>query len=219
MMAMNFRRSLIVSVMLHTLLFGSALAAIQYGHLLGRSDAITVVLVGPDMSSAPRRGSHAAERSEVSRQHRELSRNASEARSSDTTGKLPAEPETVRASDTMNRPEVEDGTGASEISGHAASAGRAASQLGLVTPEQWQLIQAALERAKTYPRQARERGVEGVVHVRFRVLPSGNAERVEILKSSGSGILDSASIRTVYRSGPLPPVKGWVEVPIAYVLE
>jgi TonB family protein len=55
---------------------------------------------------------------------------------------------------------------------------------------------------------ARERGIEGAVHVRFKVLSSGQVERVEILKSSGSEILDSASVRTVYRSEPLPSVNG-----------
>jgi TonB family protein len=55
--------------------------------------------------------------------------------------------------------------------------------------------------------------------VRFKLKPSGEIDRVEIVKSSGYDILDSASIRTLYRAGPLPYVNGWVEVPMAYVLK
>jgi protein TonB len=97
--------------------------------------------------------------------------------------------------------------------------GEVGSRAGMLTPNQWQLIQSALERAKNYPRMARERGIEGVVHIRFRILPSGDVECVEILKSSGHAILDSASVETVYQSRPLPYVTGWVEVPIAYEIK
>jgi len=72
---------------------------------------------------------------------------------------------------------------------------------------------------KTYPRVARERGVEGVVLVRFKVLPTGEIEKVDIIKSSGSDILDTATVRTVYRAAPMPYVHGWVEVPMSYVLK
>jgi protein TonB len=92
-------------------------------------------------------------------------------------------------------------------------------QTGEISLAQWQLVHSALEKAKTYPRVARERGIEGVVLVRFKVLPSGEIERVDIIKSSGSDILDEASIRTVYRAAPMPYVNGWVEVPMSYVLK
>ena len=77
---------------------------------------------------------------------------------------------------------------------------------------------SSIERVKSYPRLARERGIEGVVRLRFRVRPQGGVERVEIVRSSGSEILDTASVSTLYRAGPMPYVNGWVEVPIAYVL-
>ena len=81
------------------------------------------------------------------------------------------------------------------------------------------MISSAIERSKSYPRMARERGIQGVVRLRFTVRPQGYVDRVEIVKSSGSEVLDSASVRTVYRAGPMPYVSGWVEVPIAYVLK
>jgi protein TonB len=88
-----------------------------------------------------------------------------------------------------------------------------------MTSEQWQRLHAALEKAKTYPRFARERGIEGSVLVRFKVLPSGDVETVNIVRSSGVEILDEASVRTVYRAAPMPYVSGWVEVPMSYVLK
>ena len=114
--------------------------------------------------------------------------------------------------------EIKHANEPSENAATPGDGGEVGSRAGILTPNQWQLIQAALERAKNYPRMARERGIEGVVHVRFRILPSGDVEHVEILKSSGHAILDSASVKTVYQSRPLPHVTGWVEVPISYEL-
>ena len=65
---------------------------------------------------------------------------------------------------------------------------------------------------------ARERGIQGVAHVRFKLRPTGEVETIQIVKSSGYDILDTASIRTIYRAAPMPYVDGWIEVPISYVL-
>ena len=93
------------------------------------------------------------------------------------------------------------------------------TQFGLVPTEQWAVIVSSIERVKSYPRFARERGIQGVVHLRFRVRPQGEVDRVEIVRSSGYEILDTASVRTVYRAAPMPYVSGWIEVPISYVLK
>jgi len=90
---------------------------------------------------------------------------------------------------------------------------------GVIIPEQWIALEAAIERTKNYPRLARERGIEGTVRLRFRLLPTGAIEKLELVESSGSELLDSASIRSVYRAAPMPYVQGWVEVPMAYVLK
>ena len=112
------------------------------------------------------------------------------------------------------------GGGVSAESGAAGSAGPDSGGLpGGFSTEQWRQLHIALERAKSYPRFARERGIEGTVLVRFKVLPTGEIENVDIIKSSGSDILDTASVRTVYRAAPMPYVNGWVEVPMSYVLK
>jgi protein TonB len=110
--------------------------------------------------------------------------------------------------------DVHGQTIASAGAGEGENAGK-----GFIAPQQWTAIQTAIERTKNYPRLARERGIEGEVRLRFRLDSSGSVEAVEVVKSSGYEILDSASIRAVYSAAPMPSVQGWIEVPIAYVLK
>ena len=112
-----------------------------------------------------------------------------------------------------------EGLGTDRAMGHSGGGQAGSEASGLVSSEQWAVIVSSIERVKSYPRLARERGIQGVVHVRFRLRPRGEVDRVEIVKSSGSEILDTYSVQTVYRAGPMPYVNGWVEVPIAYVLQ
>jgi TonB family protein len=44
-------------------------------------------------------------------------------------------------------------------------------------------------------------------------------DQVEISKSSGYAVLDTASVKTVYRASPMPYVSGWVTVPITYMVK
>jgi protein TonB len=108
--------------------------------------------------------------------------------------------------------------GQGEGPGQTVTSG-ADSGTGALSSEQWTQLHSAIEQVKTYPRLARERGIEGTVLVRFRALPSGSIEQVDIVKSSGARILDEASITTVYRAAPVPYVDGWVEVPMVYQLK
>ena len=81
------------------------------------------------------------------------------------------------------------------------------------------VIERAIERAKTYPLIARKRGIEGTVHVRFLINPRGEPQEIEILKSSGHGILDAATVKVVRKAAPYPRVDRRVEVPVAYRLK
>lgn len=93
------------------------------------------------------------------------------------------------------------------------------SGIGTISAEQWAVIESQIERAKKYPRFARERGIQGVVRVRFKLKPTGEVDQVEISKSSGYAVLDTASVKTVYRASPMPYVSGWVTVPITYMVK
>lgn len=63
----------------------------------------------------------------------------------------------------------------------------------------------ALERSKFYPRQARRRGLQGLVQVRFRVLRDGSFDDLEVVVGSGNRLLDAAAVQTVSKvSGAFP---------------
>ncbi|CAM3592060.1 energy transducer TonB [Acinetobacter baumannii] len=78
--------------------------------------------------------------------------------------------------------------------------------------------------APEYPEQALERGWEGSVILRVKVLANGSPDTVGVKQSSGKKILDSAAVRTVkqWKFSPAlkgkTPVEGWVDVPIHYQL-
>ena len=82
-----------------------------------------------------------------------------------------------------------------------------------------QLIGNAIERVKTYPVLARKRGLEGTVHVSFRINESGKPDDIEIKKSSGFSILDRATVKVVKKAAPYPLIASRIEVPVAYRLE
>ncbi len=80
-------------------------------------------------------------------------------------------------------------------------------------------IKDSVEKVKIYPRLARMKGIEGEVQLRFRVMPDGMIEEIEIVKGSGFEILDKVSVETIKRSAPLPYIKGWIEIPLVFRLE
>lgn len=75
-----------------------------------------------------------------------------------------------------------------------------------------------------YPPQAREKGYEGTVVLRVRVLPDGTAGEIVVERSSGHEILDGAAQQAVKawlfapatRNGN--PVPAWISVPIRFSL-
>jgi protein TonB len=79
-----------------------------------------------------------------------------------------------------------------------------------------QQIVRKIEAAKRYPRAARKMGIEGTTVVRFKLKPQGQVEAVEIAESSGSEILDHASLQTVRDAAPLPYKEGWLKVGIVF---
>lgn len=75
-----------------------------------------------------------------------------------------------------------------------------------------------------YPAISRRMGEEGEVRLRVLVDPGGNAQRVELERSSGYPRLDQAALDTVKRWRFVParqgdqPVAAWVIVPIQFTL-
>ena len=64
---------------------------------------------------------------------------------------------------------------------------------------------AQLERNKRYPSEAQSRGEQGVAQLAFSVDRSGGVHSAHIVRSSGSSLLDQATLEMVARAAPLPP--------------
>lgn len=87
----------------------------------------------------------------------------------------------------------------------AAPAAGAASQNPSALPNWKSELVARLERAKRYPPEAQTRGEHGVAQLAFSVDRSGGVHHAHIARSSGSSLLDSATLAMVARAAPLPP--------------
>ncbi|MAY64075.1 MAG: energy transducer TonB [Rhizobiales bacterium] len=69
----------------------------------------------------------------------------------------------------------------------------------------WQSrLMAHLERRKRYPGDARRRGEEGIVYVRFSIDAGGNVRSASIARSSGYTALDNEVLSLVRRASPVP---------------
>jgi TonB family protein len=90
---------------------------------------------------------------------------------------------------------------------------------GSPPPGVLELIGSAIERVKVYPALARKRGIEGTVYISFRIDYDGKPEGISILRSSGFGILDAATVDVVRKAAPFPRVERRVEIPVTYRLK
>lgn len=223
---MTFQKACVVSLGLHILLFGCAIA-VAAGYAGGafrmRQDVLLVSLAGPG-ADLRGRGMHKKDRETATA----VAAPAATVRAETARKEMPAPASPVPEAHTEVNRQAESMTDGQDAgtgqAGQKGQGGQTASEtgagFGLASAEQWAAIEAAIERSKNYPKMARERGIQGVVLVRFKLRPSGDVEAAEIMQSSGHDVLDSASIRTVYRAAALMPyVDGWLDVPITYVLK
>lgn len=81
-----------------------------------------------------------------------------------------------------------------------------------------EIIRNSIEKAKIYPILARKRGIEGTVYISFRVNSEGKPNDIKILNSSGSHILDNATLDIVKKAAPFPHIDSFVEVPVVFRL-
>lgn len=81
-----------------------------------------------------------------------------------------------------------------------------------------EIIRNSIEKAKIYPILARKRGIEGTVYISFRVNFEGKPNDIKILNSSGSHILDNATMDIVKKAAPFPHIDNFVEVPVVFRL-
>ena len=215
---MKFKKYIILSFIVHVLAIGAGLAFARWTSVsLRHGEPVTVMLIGKEAGAGSTPGKKA--------RTRDTTKKAETKHSPVEKASIPAEEASALQQDVRTglqqsgtMPEASDRP-VSEEANNAGSGQAESNGSAQVSSQQWTVIVSSIERVKSYPRLARERGIEGVVRLRFRLKPEGEVDKVEIVKSSGFDILDLASVKTLYKAGPLPYVSGWLEVPMAYVLK
>jgi protein TonB len=82
-----------------------------------------------------------------------------------------------------------------------------------------QALAAWLASHKVYPEEARRRGEQGNVTLRFTVEPSGQVANVAVVRGSGSSRLDAAA-EAMLRNATLPPFDaGMRQTPITATVQ
>jgi len=80
-----------------------------------------------------------------------------------------------------------------------------------------------IDRAKLYPRWARERGYEGEVLVSFRIKTDGSVADVKVVKPCKCDVLNKAACEAIERAAPFndgpPGQTGRMEVSIGFKLK
>ncbi len=141
----------------------------------------------------------------------------------------PAEPAATRggvvfalpASARVEKGGMGTGPGKPNMDVPAGKGGGSPAMMGSISPSREPdsillQINRRIEAAKRYPKSARKMGIEGVTTVRFKITPRGAVEGLEVVESSGSEILDRASLETVRAAVPLPYKEGWLKVGIVF---
>ncbi len=87
-----------------------------------------------------------------------------------------------------------------------ADFGTEQKETGINIPSEYlaQVI-AKIQQAKRYPLQARIKGIEGKVEVKFTLSRDGRLINSEIITSSGFKILDQEALAMLRRASPFPP--------------
>lgn len=80
------------------------------------------------------------------------------------------------------------------------------------------IIRNSIEKVKAYPLLARKRGIEGTVYISFRITSQGEPVEIKVLKSSGSWILDMATLNVIKKAASFPYTEERIEVPVIYKL-
>jgi protein TonB len=80
-------------------------------------------------------------------------------------------------------------------------------------------IRQRVQDAVVYPQAARERGIQGVARIQFRIDAAGRAVEIAVVESSGWRLLDAAAEQAARDARELPQLYGWVRVPVRFALE
>lgn len=111
-----------------------------------------------------------------------------------------ASEQTIAAPQTSAPPPIE-----APVANKAAAPQQGSTQSDTRKVLSWQRSVALhLNKHKRYPSDARSRGLEGEAIVRFTMDRSGQVTLVDVIRSSGSAMLDAESLELLKRAQPLP---------------
>ncbi|MDP2167576.1 MAG: energy transducer TonB [Thermodesulfovibrionales bacterium] len=219
---MILKRTLILSVLLHALVFCLAALASFSGREKGASERVFFVELG---AQGQKEGTVSpAQKPDT------VKASLSPSAAKPTPLMPPLMPRTEKAEQTeiAHQGKSAEDASAMEISpfeahgsfpGTGAEADAAYGGKGLENTDfLMTIIKEAIEKAKTYPELARKRKMEGTVHAEFFIDENGMPKDIRVLESSGFSLLDDEVVRIIKRASPYPPLKEVVEVPVSFSL-
>lgn len=83
-------------------------------------------------------------------------------------------------------------------------------------------IKQLIESQWEYPELAQRYGLQGRLAVEFTIGTHGQLERLRVIRSSGSQLLDEEAVRAIKAAAPFPPIPSWIKpnpLPIAAAME
>jgi protein TonB len=72
-------------------------------------------------------------------------------------------------------------------------------------------IKQLIESHWEYPELALRYGLQGRLSLEFTIGSSGQLERLRVIRSSGSQLLDDEAIRAIKAAAPFPPIPPWIK--------
>jgi TonB family protein len=77
-------------------------------------------------------------------------------------------------------------------------------------------IKQSIESQWQYPELALRYGLQGRLSLEFTIGPLGELERLRVIRSSGSQLLDDEAMRAIKAAAPFPPIPPWIKpVPLS----
>lgn len=73
-------------------------------------------------------------------------------------------------------------------------------------------IKHSIESQWEYPEVALRYGLQGRLSLEFAIASNGELERLRILRSSGSQVLDDEALRAIKAASPFPPIPPWIKL-------
>ncbi len=72
-------------------------------------------------------------------------------------------------------------------------------------------IKQSIELRWEYPEVALRYGLQGRLALEFTITSTGQLDRLRIIRSSGSQVLDEEALRAIRAAAPFPPIPPWIK--------